>query len=643
MNARIKFYKTPFVFLGAALCLGLLFGELVPSVNEFSVVLAIASAVLFFIFYKFRNVVTLPFTLLIVFLLGIAVISESRKDFETLKPGESTRVGEVVDAEFTDATWKKVVVRVHKEKHKGGWESKNEKVLLYTQFQLKKGDVLLMNNELSKVQNAGNPGEFDVKSYWRNKNIAMMGFLGESEFTLLDYKPPGVISSFFIDIRNNLSTSIDEFLPVTEASIAKALLLGDKGDLSKETRSSFSSAGAMHVLAISGLHVGIIMYLLFFVFKRFSRWISRRWAVILSICFIWLFVGVTGASPSVVRSALMFSIILIGQQSGRSSSSMNTLFFSAFILLLIDPLLLFDIGFQLSYGAMLGIFLFYDRVRSLIRTNNKLLNTTWDGTAIGIAAQVFTIPLVLHYFHQFPNYFWLTNLGIMILAGLILAVGLLFFALKSVPILNLLLAWILSMLLLALLHFVGWVESLPAAVARGFTPGIIGILVFYVAVVALSWNKRKKWLTYSAVGALLITVSFWQWNRFAKMESNQLVFFNCNSPVIAVKNGDKIYGFYVDDNKTKAMRCFESYGTSVSGRVVPKQLKKGRTQLRGEVSMEIIRSEKFISINSDGKLWLVRTGYSRGNSGASEIIDMPYLQKIKGHYNLSKGALVVAL
>ena len=643
MSTRIKFYRAPFVFLGAALCLGILFGELASSAVEFSMYLAGIVLLLFFIGFKYRRITTLPVLLMLVFFLGNLMFTEARKDFGTLRVGELTRVAEVIEAETTAATWKKVVVRVESEKRAGKWQSRNEKVLLYSQFQLKKGDVMLLKNELNSIQNAGNPGEFDAKSYWRNKNIAMMGFLGESDYVLLDYREPNVINAFFSSIRNNLAASIDAFLPDTEASIAKALLLGDKGDLSKETRASFSSAGAMHVLAISGLHVGIIMYLLFFVLKRFSRWISRKSAVIISLCFIWIFVGVTGASPSVVRSALMFSVLLIGQQSGRVGSSMNTLFFSAFLLLLNDPLLLFDIGFQLSYCAMLGIFLFYERVQSLIRTNSKLLNTAWDGTSLGIAAQVFTIPLTLYYFHQFPNYFWLTNLGVMLIAGVILGLGLSFFLFKAIPGLNVVLATILTWSLFALLYFVGWIESLPASVAIGFNPEVTEIILFYVAVVVLAWRFRKKWISYASVLLILFLVSSWQWDRSNRLNDKEIVVFNSTKPIIAVKNGDKIYGCYIGDTKDKAMRCLESYRVTMSGDLQLLQLKNGTTKLGGGATVEIIKTNDLIRINSKGESWIVRTGYKDVNDVGVQVVDMPYMPPLKGHYNLKSGALRIPL
>lgn len=579
----------------------------------------------------------LPVTLCALFLFGVSLIGLIRENTGTLGQGEIPRVGLVTEAEGGEKDWKKILVEVESEKFEGKWTSKNEKVLLYSQHAFREGDVILFDCKLNWIQNAGNPGEFDAKKYWRSKNVSMMGFLGAEEFTLLDYRAPSSLSVFFDDIRNNLAESLDAQLPTEEASIAKALLLGDKSALSRETRESFSTAGAMHVLAISGLHVGIIMYLLFFALKQFSRWISRRTAMIISLLFIWIFVGVTGASPSVVRAALMFTVLIIGQQSGRAGSGINTLFFSAFLLLLWNPLLLFDIGFQLSYGAMLGIFLTFDRIQSLIQVRQKFLKLLWDGTALGIAAQVFTIPVVLYYFHQFPNYFWLTNLGIMIMAGVILGIGMFFFLVKAIPGINFLIALVLSWSLFLLIEFVSWVETLPAALATGFSPGLPEMILFYLAVIVLVWQLNQKWVRFAAVGIIILIVAGWQWNRSIAMQSDEIVVFNANKPVIAVKSGNSIFGMYLGENRDQADFLLKSYRSINPGNLKLEQLKNGTLKLDGNLNLEILKTDKYIRIQSGEKSWLLRTGYTK-ESNAMKILDMPYLPEQDGHYNLRTGA-----
>ncbi|MGY8927758.1 MAG: ComEC/Rec2 family competence protein, partial [Flavobacteriales bacterium] len=147
-------------------------------------------------------------------------------------------------------------------------------------------------------------------------------------------------------------------LDLDQLGVGQALILGNKELLSTEIKTSFSRAGAMHVLAVSGLHVGIILAFLIFVLERFPRIFSRRAAILISILFIWIYAGITGFSPSVLRATIMFSIIVFGDVFGKQSSRFNSLGFSAFLMIVWNPLIIYDIGFQLSYLAMLGIFLF---------------------------------------------------------------------------------------------------------------------------------------------------------------------------------------------------------------------------------------------------------------------------------------------
>ena len=136
---------------------------------------------------------------------------------------------------------------------------------------------------------------------------------------------------------------------------------------------------------------------------------------------MWFYALITGMSPSVSRAVFMFSCLAFAQISGRSFNRINILFFSAFVLLLTNPFLLYDLGFQLSYMAMLGIFLFYDKLSSLLMPSNKILKWIWEGTCIGVSAQLTTIPIVLFNFHIFPNYFVITNIGMMFFAGAVLS------------------------------------------------------------------------------------------------------------------------------------------------------------------------------------------------------------------------------
>ncbi len=623
---------------------GVLAGELIPPVFADFLWFSFVPIGILLILGRRASKLFFPLLSVALFCFGIGTNQSIRESVGTLIHKNVPRTAKVIEAEPSNNTWKKLLIEVKAEKRGNQWCTRKEKVVLYSKDSFHKGDIFLFRANLQPIKNSGNPGEFDLQGYWHGKNIVSMGFLASEDYTLLDFEKSSRLSQFFEGLRSHLTTQLERHLSPQEASLAKALLLGDKSTLSPETREAFSRAGAMHVLAISGLHVGIIMYLLFFLLKRLHRWISKRTAIIISIAFIWIFVGVTGGGASVMRSALMFSILLIGQQMGRSGNNFNTLFFSAFVLLLMQPLLIFDLGFQLSYGAMLGIFLFFERIQGLVTVSSKWLQKAWDGTALGIAAQALTIPLVLYYFHQFPNYFWLTNLGIMVLAGAILAVGLLFFSASAIPGLGWLLAVLLGWAVWFLLIFVGWIDALPSAVAVGFAPGFLEIMLFYVSIIMLSWQFRKRWIPIVGGLSLLTLLSFWQFNRYELSVKQEVVVFNSNQPVIAVKFGKTIYGFYSSNNKVKATRLLQAYMKVAPGELRMKPLKNGVTKVgNSDNKLEIDCDPTRIQLTGQKIQTVVRLRYSNQFSSGGDVIDMPYLESSLEVTNLRKGAVIIPL
>ncbi|XOV68670.1 MAG: ComEC/Rec2 family competence protein [Fluviicola sp.] len=633
----MRFYQSPFLYLTPLFILGVLFGELATfSLQWLFIGIFCATIVVYFLSKNGKT--TLPFLAITLVLFGSVIIQQVRLQDRQIANGVASRVGVVVEVDEGEKVWKKHILRIEREQQDGKWVSMNHEVVVYNQHRLREGDVILFRSALQPIKNSGNPGEFDAKSYWYSKNITRMGFIGTEDYTVVDFEAPNWLQSQFKKTRSYLSNLLSNSLPEEEASLARALILGDKSKLSGETRESFGNAGAMHVLAISGLHVGIIMYLLFFVLKSGNRWISRRTAVVITLFFLWAFAGVTGWSPSVLRASLMFSLLLIGQEWAKSGNPMNTLFFSAFILLLINPLLLFDIGFQLSYGAMLGIFLFFDKIKSLVRVRNKIANKAWEGTALGIAAQMFTIPIVLFHFHQFPNYFWLTNLGIMCLAGVILASGLIFFAFHYIPYLKLLLVVLLTWSLFALLKFVEWIDSLPFGVAKGFVLSPQEVLLFIALMIVLVSFYSRKRIRYVSVGLLILMVSSWQWGRYHATEETELVIFNGNTPVIACKHEGEIHAFYIGKKK-KADRLLNAYEKVMPGKVQMDSLVNGITFVQmGNARINIKKTDNGIRVDHGEKSVFVRMRYQLPESKPDLIIDMPYLESRKGHYNLSEGA-----
>ena len=283
-------------------------------------------------------------------------------------------------------------------------------------------------------------------------------------------------------------------------AVVAAMTLGDKSQLTKELRDTYAVSGASHILALSGLHLGIIYTLLSLLLSR------RRWQVISQVVIIvciWLFVFLVGMSASVVRSAVMITVYALLSLGHRDKMSVNTLAFAAIVMLLFNPKSLFDVGFQLSFMAVLAILLFYPLFESLwsqqFLFGHRLFRWLWTTLAVSCAAQIGVAPLIAYYFGRFSCYFLLTNLVVVPAATLILYLSLLVLLIPS-------LAYLLIYIVDALNQLLLWITMLPGASIEGLHPTLLQVWMTYVIIGAVygllirrtsptrGWSaSRKAW------------------------------------------------------------------------------------------------------------------------------------------------------
>ncbi len=587
---------------------------------------------------------------LIVLFVGIVgiggIVSTLTRQIPSSFSKESSFIVEVKEIAGPTDAWRKAICVTSHVVDDNSLRPYSEKLLVFFKSnQIQVGDVLMLNANFSVIENKNNPGEFDVKSFWNNKNIYQIGFVAEDDFRLLEYNEPNYFKQFFLSLREKLSSQLSTMLHEDVLGVANALLLGDKQLLSAETRTHFSNAGAMHVLAVSGLHVGIVLYLLMFVLGRFPKIISKTTAVVTAVVIIWIYAGVTGFSPSVIRASFMFSMLVLAQLAGRNFDSMNVLFFTAFVLLAIDPLLIYDIGFQLSYLAMVGIFLLYPIVSSWFYIKNKWIRKLWEGTAVGIAAQALTVPLTLYYFHQFPNYFILTNIGMMVFSGVLLGIGMLFFVIQWSSYLMFIVGWSLKVGILVMLYFVQFVDWLPGSVARGFTlsPGLVSLIYFLIICAIFFPLKRLK---IPVLATILIVFVVVQWERYTNLNANELVVFNADDVVISIKHGGDIYCFHsaTEERVKKVKLLMQSYTAVRPGEVKYFPLKDGETEFNyAKSSIKFYKDKYGVDVKSDEVSFYLRTGYATSFVEMDNVLDMAYLASSEQRYNLNQGAKVISL
>ncbi len=443
--------------------------------------------------------------------------------------------------------WKKVFGEIHHIKSKDEVISCHEKVVLFIETMddtLQVGDELALNCDLLPILNKGNPGEFDSEFYYKSKGINKIGFVAKRSY-IKKGNSITWITKWSLKSRDYLGDILERHFKGQELALAQALILGDRSFLDPETTTDFGNSGAMHVLAVSGLHIGIILQIILYILKYFSRLISRNQALIIALFLIWMYTFISGLSASVLRSTFMFSVLAISQLNGKNYNALNSLFFTCFVLLLINPLFLFDIGFQLSCLAMLGIFWFYQPISKWIFIRNKWLRKIWEGTAVGIAAQFVTVPLTLFYFHQFPNYFILTNIGLMFSTGLILGFGMFVFSFSWLKYFGKWAIFLLSIILFLTLEFVSFIDDLPGSVATGFQLHW-GIVLFSFSVIIgiyLMKNSNEKILLGFFISAFFI-VFYVTYQRYVKLNYREICFFNHAKATFIVKDCSAIFCFY---------------------------------------------------------------------------------------------------
>ena len=330
---------------------------------------------------------------------------------------------------------------------------------------LQAGDIIIFSDAPQTIENKNNPYEFDYKNYLERKSIYRQVYIPDNNFIKTNQTKKS-ISIWAEQTREKLlqiyrSQPIDE----TEFEILSALTLGYKRELEPETKRIFSASGASHVLAVSGLHVGIVYYLitLFFGFLRFKK--SGRFVfMLILISTLWVYAFITGLSPSVMRAATMFSIFAVGENMHRRSNIYNLMAISAFFLLLINSNNLFDIGFQLSYTAVFGIVYLQPKLEKLIIIKNKISRFFWMLVTVSVAAQITTFPITSYYFGQFPTYFWLTNIFIIPAVMALIPLGILLLFVSKIPVISAILAFLLNVLLKSTYFLLSLINQLPFSV-----------------------------------------------------------------------------------------------------------------------------------------------------------------------------------
>lgn len=413
------------------------------------------------------------------------------------------------------------------------WKPARGQAILYFQkdqaaSKLLFGDRLMVEAEFGEPERALNPDGFDYATYLKRQGVGATSYISSGSWQLTGQNTSFSIRreadkwrNYLLDIYRKFNIQGDQF------AVLAALTLGYTDDLQSDIRASYSSTGVMHILSVSGMHVGVVYIVMAFLLSFMNR--SQRLKVfkgLFIMLFLWAYAFLSGLSAAVIRATIMFSFVSVASCFERKSQIYNTIFASAFFMLIYNPNFLYDVGFQLSYSAVLSIIFFQPIVDKLYKPTNKVGRFTWEMLSVSLAAQLGTMPFTLYYFQQFPNYFLLTNFIAIPLSTLViyLAIGLLMTS--FVPYFSLGVAFLLKWSLWALNFVIVFIQNLPFSVSH-ISFDIKQTVVIFLAIFCFSAYSFSKKFEALIVGlaSLLIACLFNLQTNYQTLTSNRMIVY----------------------------------------------------------------------------------------------------------------------
>lgn len=411
-------------------------------------------------------------------------------------------------------------------------------------------DLLLISSKIKKIYSPLNPHQFDYSMYMKSLGIhnqihsSYQSFLNQSKGKL-------TLRGQASKIRNHFIKKLKESaLTPNEIAIVQALILGKKKDINKQLYSDYAAAGAIHILAVSGLHVGIIYFILIALLRPLKRLLKYELIIaIIIVISLWGFAFLTGLSPSVIRAVTMFSFFAFAKAINRETNTINTLFLSYFTLLIINPLWLFHIGFQLSYLAVLSILCLLPLFNKVYCPKNYFARKIWDILTVTLAAQTGVFPLSIYYFHQFPGLFFMTNLIILPFLGVLLGGGIILIILS---IFNILPDWFslsYNFLIKFMNSCIHVIANQKLFLFQNITFSLYKVFASYLLIISiiLFWNYQNRKNTLFFVVGLSVLFSVSIFDNYSNSKNELIVFHKNKQSIIGNKN-NSVLNLYTSDS-----------------------------------------------------------------------------------------------
>ncbi|WP_428230341.1 ComEC/Rec2 family competence protein [Flavobacterium sp.] len=416
------------------------------------------------------------------------------------------------------------------------------------------GNVIKVTTTLQRSNSNKNPNQFDYGKYLADKQIYAQVYINKSEISL-NKKLKKDIWYYCGRLHSRIVRNLEKAnFNNEEMNVALALILGQQQEISSDIIQDYQYSGATHILSVSGLHVGFIMLFINFILKPIPNTKKGSLIKLLSILLsLATFAIISGLSPSVLRSVVMFSFLAIGNHLRRNGSIYHTLLVSILLILLFEPYFLFDVGFQLSYLALFFIVWLQPVLKNIWKPKNKIQTTVWNALTVSFAAQIGTLPLCLYYFHQFPGLFFVTNiiiiplLSFIMIAGIIVMIVALFI---SPPILLIEVFEKSIYLLNQTIHFIASFESF---VIRDISFNFYFLITFYLLIIAfIIWSKKPGFskISFLLITIILVQISFIYTKKEIENKQELIVYNAKRNTLISVRKGKNI-SLFTNDTLSK--------------------------------------------------------------------------------------------
>ncbi len=549
-NSYYPYSEIPFVRLVIPFISGIIFFKSFPFLSSFYTVPILLGLLILLVIVQvnirisYRQWKNISWGIIInvfLFVLGYA-LCEWHYPNQKIQDADNDKylvVGNVIEKPEIKPKSVKLLVEIEAVKTHQGWQRINERSVFYVEKDnrsstIKMGDQLLFHSLLKVPENLGNPEEFNIRQFLFFHYISYSSYVKSDEWSWLS-KTRNSFSIFhfadqcrdyFLSIIRQMKLSDDVF------AITSAILLGYKNEIDEDLKKSYAYAGASHILAVSGLHVGVvylvIQWLLFFLNKNRKLQLLRLFLV---LCLLWFYALMTGLSSSVVRATTMFSFVALARFMNRPTNIYNVMAASAFLILLVNPFELFKVGFQLSYVAVIGIVYYQPKIRNWFYIKSKVLSFVWDLISVTIAAQLVTTPLSLYYFHQFPSYFLLSGIVLVPLVTIVIYVALAVIIFSWLPYIGSAFSFLLQWLVTFMNDFTIFVEKLPYAVITNIYVNEWLLLLLYsliILITAFILTAKIRFLRLSLLVLIVISMSLVV-RKYESLSSRAVIIYNLPS------------------------------------------------------------------------------------------------------------------